>query len=132
MVLVDTSILINYIKGNKEGKTELLDRIITEKIPFGINKYIYQELLQGARNNKEYELLKTYLSTQKFYDLKDSKSSYENAARIYLACKKKGITVRSTIDTIIAQCAIENKVKLLHNDKDFTLMATVIKDLIEY
>ena len=132
MILVDTSVLIDYFKGNKNEKTELLERIIADKIPFGINKFIYQELLQGARDNREFELLKAYLSTQKFYDLKDSKSSYENAARIYLNCKKKGITIRSTIDTIIGQCAIENKVKLLHNDKDFTLMATVIKELIEY
>lgn len=132
MVLVDTSVLIDYFRGTKNEKVECFDKIILEGIPFGINNYIYLELLQGARDSKEFELLKAYLSTQKFYSTTGLIAFYENTAQLYRRCKKSGITVRSTIDVIIAQCAIQNHVKLLHNDRDFSLMASVVDDLNEY
>lgn len=132
MILADTSVLIDYLKGLRNKKTECFDKLILENIPFGINKYIYQEILQGARDEKEFELLKDFLSTQRFFDVSDSKESYEKAAMLYLRCRKKGVTIRSTIGAIIAQCAIENRLRLLHNDKDFTQMASVIEELMEY
>jgi len=65
MVLVDTSVLIGYLKGQTDNKTELLKDVLTRELPFGISSYTYQEVLQGARNEKEFETLKEYLSTQK-------------------------------------------------------------------
>jgi predicted nucleic acid-binding protein len=54
---------------------------------------------------------------------------FEKAAENYHRCRKKGVTVRSTIDMLIAQTAIENDLYLMHNDNDFRNMATVIKEL---
>lgn len=93
---------------------------------FGITPYTMQEVLQGAANKKEFELLKEYLSTQRFYYLKDQIESFVSAAKIYMECRKKGITIRSTIDCIIAQTAIEHDLMLLHNDRDFEAMARII------
>jgi predicted nucleic acid-binding protein len=59
-------------------------------------------------------------------------ASYESAARLYFLCRKKGITIRSTIDFLIAQTAIENNLVLMHNDEDFNTMAKVIKELKVY
>ncbi|MHB1661590.1 MAG: type II toxin-antitoxin system VapC family toxin [bacterium] len=132
MILVDTSVLINHFKGVNNPKTEKFKEVLKNGIFFGINNFIYQEILQGASTKKEFELLNQYLGSQKFYELKYGIRSYEKAARIYYFCRKKGITPRNTIDLLIAETAIENNLFLLHNDKDFTEIASVVKDLKEY
>ncbi|AYO32049.1 PIN domain nuclease [Biomaibacter acetigenes] len=132
MVLVDTSVLISYFKGINNKSTEKFQYILSNNIPFGINNFIYQELLQGAASEKDFNKLKEYLDTQRFYELRHGKKSYEEAARMYFRCRKAGITVRSTIDLLIAQTAIENDLLLLHNDRDFYNIADVIKELKLY
>jgi predicted nucleic acid-binding protein len=129
VILVDSSILISYLKGDNNPPYNKLDEIINNGFSYGISKHIYLELLQGAKNNKEYEILKYYLDDLPFYELKYGRQSYENAAKIYIKCRQAGITIKSTIDLIITQTAIENKVSLFHNDKDFTNIAEVITDL---
>lgn len=101
MILVDTSVLISFLKGVNKEQVRKFEEVIQKNIPFGINYFIYQELLQGAKNEKEFALIKNYFSTQKFYDLKYGVRSYENAAKLYIKCRKKGITIRSTIDLLI-------------------------------
>ncbi len=132
MILVDTSVLINFFKGVKNHKVEKLRSAIINRIPYGICSLVYMELLQGARTEKEYELLREYLSSQIFYELKNGNESYEAAAMNYLQCRKNGVTVRSTIDMIITQVAIENDLLLLHDDSDYSLIAKVVTDLKEY
>jgi predicted nucleic acid-binding protein len=58
--------------------------------------------------------------------------SYQAAALISIKCRAKGLTIRSTIDLLIAQTAIENNLFLLHNDRDFTRIAGIEKNLKEY
>jgi predicted nucleic acid-binding protein len=126
MILVDTSVLIHFFKGI-DNKSNRKFRIVLQRgMPFGINSLIFQEVLQGAGSEKEYLTLKKYLETQRFYHLKDPIGSFAEAAKIYLDCRKKGITIRSTIDCLIAQTALENDLLLLHEDSDFDLMAKVI------
>jgi predicted nucleic acid-binding protein len=62
MILVDTSVLIGYFKGLHDPAYNALDEIIDNKIPFGINNFIYQEVLQGTRTKKEFDQLKEYLA----------------------------------------------------------------------
>jgi predicted nucleic acid-binding protein len=132
MILIDTSILIDFLKGKETEKTFKFEEIIKNEIPYGINNFIYQEILQGSRTEKEYTILNEYLQSQRFYDLKFGVKSYENAARMYFLCRNMGITIRSTIDLLIAETAIENKLFLLHDDRDFTNIAEVVNDLKEY
>jgi predicted nucleic acid-binding protein len=126
MILVDTSVLIDFFSGQKNEGTKKLENILQRGIPFGITSVIFQEVLQGAKSLKEYKTLKHYLENQKFYHLKNAVESFASAAKIYFACRQKGITIRSTIDCIIAQTAIENNLLLLHNDKDFYAITKVI------
>ena len=131
MILVDTSVFINYFKGVENESTMKFDKIISENIQFGINNYIYQELLQGSANEKEFNSLYEYLTNQTFYSLKN-KQSYANASLLYFTCRKKGVTIRSTIDLLIAQTAIENNLFLLHSDNDFINMSKIIPNLKLY
>lgn len=120
MILVDTSVLIDYLKGVENKSTKMFHQILEKGIPFGINHVIYMEVLQGAKTEKDYTALKKYLDTQTFYDLKKGKESYANAAKMYFKLRQKGVTVKSTMDCLIAQVAIENDLFLLHNDQDFS------------
>lgn len=126
MILVDTSVLIDLFKGDENEAVVSLRDIIRQQRPFGITSVIYQEVLQGAKTKKEFISLKEYLSTQRFFHPKDPLASYAEAANIFFSCRRKGVTIRSTIDCLIAQIAIEHELLLLHNDKDFTAMASVV------
>ena len=132
MVLVDTSVFIGYFKKTSGVPYEKMDHIIENDIPYGICNYIYQELLQGSGNMQEFELLKEYLNSLPFYNLRYGIQSFENAASMFMTCRKKGITVRSTLDLIIAEIAIENDLFLLHDDTDFTNIAKIYKNLKLY
>lgn len=129
MILVDTSVLIDFLKGQTNEKIQLFDEILSRNIDFGFSSYTFQEVLQGAQNEKEYEQLRDYLSTQIIYFLPEETATYEKAARLYFDLRRKGITPRSTIDVLIALTAIENNLLLLHNDRDFDLMAKQVKAL---
>ncbi len=132
MVLIDTSVLIDFFRGRETNAVSLFVDIQSKGIPFGINYFIYQEIVQGAQSKKEFDLLNNYLSTQTFYHLKYGRKSHEAAALIYLKCRAKGITVRSTIDLLIVQTAVENDLFLLHDDRDFSNIAACEKGLKEY
>ena len=74
MILIDTSILIGYFKGQKGEPYDKLDSLIDQSIPVGICNQVYQEVLQGAKNEKEFGILKEYLSAIDSYDLRYGKN----------------------------------------------------------
>ena len=125
MILVDTSVLIDFFRGGTHPKTEKFREILLNQIPFGITSMIYQEILQGAKDEAEFKNLKEYLSCQVFYTPEDETTSYEKAAKMYFDLRKKGITVSSAIDCLIIQIAKESKLVLLHNDKDYEALVKI-------
>jgi len=129
MVLIDTSVMIDYFKGIDNKKSLLFENILKNHLPFGISSYTYQELLQGARDESEFAKLKTYLSTQRIYFLPENLETYESAAQIYYKLRRAGKTIRSTIDILISQTAIFYDLFVLHNDSDFDIIAGIITDL---
>ena len=129
MVLVDTSVLINYLRGRETDGALYFDRLLQTDMPFVINQYIYQEVLQGAKDEREFLILKEYLSDIPLSDLRRGIQSFENAALLNFRCRRKGVTIRSTIDLLIAETAIENNLLLLQDDNDFVNMARVISEL---
>ena len=129
MILVDTSVLIDFLKGVQNAKIELFEKILEQKMPYGIASYTYQEVLQGARDKREYEKLKDYLSTQNIYFLPETIDIYEKAANMFFDLRRQGITPRSTIDILIASIAIEHNLFLLHNDRDFDVISGKIHEL---
>jgi len=118
--------MIDYLKGTENEPAGIFQYVLNNNIPFGINSFIFQEVLQGVKSERDFVTVKKYLETQKFYVLKDIKESYAAAARIYYKCRRKGITINSTIDCLIAQTAIENSLFLLHNDSDFDRMHKIV------
>ena len=90
---------------------------------------VLQEVLQGARGERDFLRLQEYLETQIFRQPLDPIDSYTAAARIYADCRSRGITVRSAIDCLIAQIALEHDLVLLHDDRDFEQIRKVIPKL---
>ena len=132
MILIDTSVLIDYLKGTENEYVSFFDEILDKRIPYGINEFIYQEVLQGSKSISEFNKLKEYFETIPFYYLSHGKESYERAAYINFTCRRSDVTIRSTIDLLIAQTAIENNLYLLHKDDDFANIAKLIPELKIY
>jgi hypothetical protein len=69
MIRVDTSVLIDYLIGIQNRAVAAFDKILESGTPYGINEFIYLEVLQGARTAKEYQKLQEYFETIPFYPL---------------------------------------------------------------
>lgn len=117
MILVDTSVWINYFNGIDSPHCETLDLALIEGT-VAIGDIIFLEILQGFRNDKDYKNTKALLSNLDQYEL-FGQHMVEICANNYRRLRKKGITIRSTTDVIIATFCIENKLPLLFSDKDF-------------
>ncbi|MBW1944955.1 MAG: PIN domain-containing protein [Deltaproteobacteria bacterium] len=122
MILVDTSVWIEILR-DKTGNivTAFHERIGTDD--YVMSRFNQLELLQGAKNQREWEILDDYLSSQ--YYLEASESTWREAARIYFELRKKGVTINSPVDCCIAQIAMEHGAFLLHRDKDFERISRI-------
>jgi predicted nucleic acid-binding protein len=121
VILADTSVVVGLIRGDDAPKTEQLRRLAASGAPFGISDHTVLEVLAGARGEPEFETLRAYLGSQRIYSLPSS--GYQEAARIYLRLRRAGFTPRGQVDLVIAQTAIHHSLALLHNDRDFDVIA---------
>lgn len=122
MVLVDTSVWIDVFRDASGAKRDLLrETVADEEILF--TRFTELELLQGCRDEDEWELLHSYLITQDYLEL--TPLSWTEAARIYFELRRQGETVRSPIDCCIAQACLDHDALLLHRDGDFQKIARV-------
>jgi predicted nucleic acid-binding protein len=121
MILVDSSVWIDYFNGSHNWQVELLDKLLQHE-PIIMGDLIFTEVLQGFRSDTEFNLAKKFLSVLPIRTLGGYKVALQSAAH-YREMRKKGITVRKTIDLIIATFCIMENIALLHNDHDFDPMA---------
>ncbi|MCP9290236.1 type II toxin-antitoxin system VapC family toxin [Gracilimonas sediminicola] len=122
MILVDTSVWIDYFNGVSTKHTDSLDRILSEQFVL-VGDIILTEILQGFDSDKEFRLAKQALDSLDCVHL-GGKSLAIKAASNFRFLRSKGITIRKTVDVLIGSWCIEHEVELLHNDKDFDQIAT--------
>jgi predicted nucleic acid-binding protein len=132
MYLIETSIWIDYFRNKQNKPIQFFEKLIDSKTPYGITGVIYQEILQGAASLQDYKNLVSYLGSQIFYHPKHFIQTYESAAKLYFDCRRKGITIRSTVDCLIAQIAIEHGLTIIHNDNDYNLIQKIQPNLKLY
>lgn len=125
MISVDTSVLIDLFKGARTSGAQTLRQLEEDDIPFAVPAICAQEVLAGARDEPEWDLLLSYLETQRLMVPREPWSTHRGAARIMLDCRRKGLTIRSSVDCLIAQLALEGDHALLHRDADFDRIAQV-------
>jgi predicted nucleic acid-binding protein len=104
--------------------TRLLGKTGIE-VPYLLPAVCYQEVLQGAKDEREWRLLSDYLGSQEFLLPQDPLKTHLYAARIYFDCRRKGLTIRSWVDCFLAQLVLEAEGTLLHDDGDFEHIAQV-------
>jgi len=120
MVLVDSSVWINYFNGNNTWQTEILDQMLLQ-IPLFTGDLILTEVLQGFKKDNEYNKAKEIMSILTCKQMGGYKIAIK-CAENYRKLRKKGITVRKTVDIIIGTFCINENIPLLHDDKDFRPM----------
>jgi predicted nucleic acid-binding protein len=117
MLIVDSSVWIDYFNGVKNQQTDYLYQI-ADKTPILIGDLILAEVLQGFRNDPDFETARRILGKFLQVEMVNPDLAVQSA-RNYRLLRRKGITVRKTIDSLIATYCIENEHDLLHNDSDF-------------
>jgi predicted nucleic acid-binding protein len=117
MILVDSSVWIDYFNGRDTDETIFLDGALsTDAICIG--DIILAEVLQGFRSDKDYRLAREILLELPLYQIMTPELALVGADN-YRRLRKKGFTVRKSVDNWIATFCIENKLPLLFSDKDF-------------
>jgi hypothetical protein len=117
MLLVDSTVWVDYFNGLQTPETDYLDRIL-DQVPVLVGDLILAEVLQGFREDTDFERAQNALGKFLQVSIVNPELAVKSA-RNYRLLRRKGVTVRKTIDSLIATWCIENKVPLLHNDNDF-------------
>jgi predicted nucleic acid-binding protein len=117
LILVDSSVWIDYFKGTVTPQTEKLDSLLGRQ-PLSIGDLILTEVLQGFAGERDFNQARKMLTSLLVVELGGQKTAIQ-AARNFRALRSLGVTVRKTIDTVIATRCIESGYDLLHSDRDF-------------
>jgi predicted nucleic acid-binding protein len=117
LILVDSSVWIDYFRGNVTPQTEKLDSLLGQQ-PLAIGDLILTEVLQGFDNDGDFNGARKLLTSLMVVELGGQEIAVQ-AAKNFRALRRLGVTVRKTIDTVIATRCIEDGYDLLHADRDF-------------
>ena len=117
MILVDSSVWIDYFRGTISPPTEKLDRLLGRET-LAIGDLILTEVLQGFSDERQFNRTKELLTSLFVVELGGQAIAIQ-AARNFRLLRRRGITVRKTIDALIATRCIESGYELLHDDRDF-------------
>lgn len=117
MIMVDSSVWIDYFTGLASKQTDTLDDTLGQE-PVAVGDLILTEVLQGFRRDKDYETARTLFDDLTVFEILGKNMAIKSAEN-FRTLRKRGITVRKTADVIIASFCIEQKFPLLFSDKDF-------------
>lgn len=117
MTLIDSSVWIDYFNGRANAATSKLDELLSATIVL-VGDLILAEVLQGFRNDADYRIARGLLLDLEVHSLGGMETALKAATNLR-RLRKKGVTVRKTIDCIIATYCIEHRIPLLYNDRAF-------------
>jgi predicted nucleic acid-binding protein len=117
VILVDSSVWIDYFRGTPTPEAEKLDSLLGTE-PIATADLILTEVLQGFVSDRDFNQAKKLLTSLVVVDLAGQDIAIQ-AARNFRVLRALGITVRKTIDTVIATRCIESRLSLLYSDRDF-------------
>ena len=117
MILVDSSVWVDYFRGTVTPQTEKLDSLLGHE-SLAIGDLILTEVLHGFDNDRDFQTAQRMLSALLVVELGGLEIALQ-AARNFRFLRRHGVTIRKTIDTVIATRCIESGYKLLHSDRDF-------------
>lgn len=124
MIVADSSVWIDYLNGVHKRETDLLDTLL-ERQTVLMGDLILTEVLQGIRSDKQFKTTQSALGQLPFEPMVGPRVALKSAENFRML-RKKGITIRKTIDVMIATFCVENRHRLLHCDRDFDVMVDTI------
>ena len=124
MIIADSSVWIDYFNGIRTKQTDLLDSSLGNTLIM-MGDLILTEVLQGFQSDKDYKRAKEILLQMPFMTMVGLELSIESALN-YRILRKKGVTVRKTIDIMIGTFCIHHQISLLHDDRDFEPMVEIL------
>jgi hypothetical protein len=125
VILADSSVLIDVFRARRTPASDRLREAVREGTSWAVPLPCVQEVLQGARDEAEWRLLRRFFDSQEIGESADWQAAHVEAARIFFECRRRGLTVRSAADCLIAAIALERRDVLLHDDDDFEAIARV-------
>ena len=117
MILVDSSVWIDYFRGSRTPQTDKLDELLDSE-PLLVGDLILAEVLQGFRSDADFNQARKLFTSLTVVTLGGEEIGIQ-AAKNFRILRAKGVTVRKTVDTFIATSCIENGYDLLYSDRDF-------------
>ena len=117
MLIIDSTVWVDYFNGIENPQTDYLEKMV-DQAPIMIGDLILAEVLQGFREDTDFEKARRAFAKYIQVEMVNSALALQSA-RNYRYLRRRGITVRKTIDSLIATYCIENEHELLHNDNDF-------------
>ena len=124
MIVVDTSVWIEFFKGTGSSFDQHLAELIRADAPIALTEVIYCEMLQGIRDDSVHARVREILQAFPVL-LLDGLRSADRAVALYRACRRRGLTIRSTVDCLIAAVCLDAGAELFHHDRDFDVLAKV-------
>ena len=116
-LLVDSTVFIDFFRGRETAQTSRLEQCFQNGDDICYCGFVLLEVLQGIRDEKELAVVKRQFENLIY--LEDDRSTFELGATIYRELRRKGITIRNSIDCLIAATVIQHGVNFLENDRDY-------------
>lgn len=123
-MIVDTSVWIDFFAGRDTWQAGLLAHQLDDEQPVGLTDVVYAEILQGIKDDGVLLGVERQLLALDIVGLQGL-DDFRNAAQLYRAARREGLTIRRTADCLIATVCIREDRALLHNDVDFEHLAVV-------
>ena len=124
MILVDSSVWIDYFRGIATPQSDRLDALLGSE-PIVTGDLILAEVLQGFAAERDFDLALGLLTELDVIEIGGQAIAIQ-AARNFRILRARGVTIRKTVDTLIATRCIENRLSLLHSDRDFDPFVTYL------
>jgi predicted nucleic acid-binding protein len=124
VIVVDTTVWIDFLEARDTPFDLHLKNLIERGESLGLTDLIYCEVLQGVLDENKFRQTRNILRTYPILRMRGLRT-FEHAAGIYRACRRRGFTIRKNADCLIAATCLEARAELYHNDRDFEAIAKV-------
>ena len=121
-MIVDTSVWVDFLNGHASWQAERLAKAIEDNEAIALPGLVYTEILIGLKNDQAAQRIAQLLSAFTWVT-EANLQDYGAAAALYRQCRTQGVTIRSTIDCLIAQLCLRDNQPLLAKDRDFEAIA---------
>jgi len=124
VIVVDTTVWIDFLEARGTAFDRHLTTLLEEDAPLALVDIVYGEILQGIRDDETYERTRSSLLAHPILRPRGLET-FEIAANLYRKARRRGLTIRRSVDCLIAAMCLEGGAEIYHNDRDFDALARV-------